>query len=76
VTELSHGLGIFWSTHPQSIGLFDYRSQPDKHLHVLYESAPALMALPMLEEVMTPAQIEEAKQLARKWKPKGQEEVL
>ncbi len=37
---------------------------------------PALMALPMLEEVMTPAQIEEAKQLARTWKSKGQEEVL
>ncbi len=37
---------------------------------------PALMALPMLEEVMTPAQIEKAKQLARKWNPKGQEEVL
>ena len=36
----------------------------------------ALMALPMLEEVMTPAQIETAKQLARKWKPKGEEEVL
>lgn len=37
---------------------------------------PALMALPMLEEVMTPAQIEAAKQLARKWKPKGEEEIL
>ena len=37
---------------------------------------PAMMTLSMLEEVMTPAQIEEAKQLARKWKPKGQEEVL
>jgi len=36
----------------------------------------AMMALPMLEEVMTPAQLEEAKQLAKKWKPKGQEEVL
>lgn len=37
---------------------------------------PAVMALPMLEEVMTPAQIEAAKQLARNWKPKGEEEIL
>ncbi len=36
----------------------------------------ALQALPMLEAVMTPAQIEEAKRLAREWKPKGSEEVL
>jgi len=36
LTELSHGLGIFWSTHPQSIGLFDYRSQPDKHYFIIY----------------------------------------
>lgn len=37
---------------------------------------PAIQALSMLEDVLTPAQIEEAKQLARKWKPKGREEVL
>lgn len=37
---------------------------------------PAIQALPMLEEVMTPAQIKEAKGLARKWKPKGTEKVL
>jgi hypothetical protein len=32
LAELSQGLGIFRSTHPQSIGLAGYRSQPDKHL--------------------------------------------
>ncbi len=37
---------------------------------------PAIQALSMLEEVLTPAQIEEAKRLAREWKPKGREEVL
>jgi uncharacterized protein len=37
---------------------------------------PAIQALSMLEEVLTPAQIEEAKALARAWKPKGPEAVL
>lgn len=37
---------------------------------------PAIQALSMLEEVLTPAQIEEAKRLAREWKPKGAEQVL
>jgi len=37
---------------------------------------PAIQALSMLEEVLTPAQIEEATRLAREWKPKGREKVL
>ena len=37
---------------------------------------PALEALSMLEHEMTPAQIEEAKALARAWRPKGPETVL
>ena len=37
---------------------------------------PAIQALPMLEEVMSPAQIQEAERLAREWKPKGPEQVL
>jgi len=37
---------------------------------------PAIQALTMLEEVLTPAQIDAAKRLAREWKPKGREEVL
>lgn len=37
---------------------------------------PAIQALPMLERVMTPAQIEEAKALAQAWRPKGPETVL
>lgn len=37
---------------------------------------PAIQAVGMLEEEMTPAQIEKAQALARKWKPKGPETVL
>ncbi len=37
---------------------------------------PAIQALSMLADVLTPAQIEEAKRLAREWKPKGAEQVL
>ena len=36
----------------------------------------AIQALAMLEKEMTSAQIEEAKRLAREWKPKGEEVVL
>ncbi len=36
----------------------------------------AIQALMILENEMTPAQIEEAKQLAKEWKPKGKESVL
>ena len=35
-----------------------------------------IQALMILENEMTPAQIEEAKQLAKDWKPKGKESVL
>ena len=37
---------------------------------------PALEALSMLEQEMTPAQIKEAQALARAWRPKGPETVL
>ena len=37
---------------------------------------PALEALSMLEQEMTPAQIEKAQALARAWRPKGPETVL
>ena len=37
---------------------------------------PALEALSMLEQEMTPAQVEEARALARAWRPKGPETVL
>lgn len=37
---------------------------------------PAIQALSMLERVMTPAQIQEAKALAAAWKSKGPETVL
>lgn len=37
---------------------------------------PAIQALAMLERVMTPAQIQEAKALAAAWKSKGPETVL
>ncbi|MGE0474378.1 MAG: tetratricopeptide repeat protein [Nitrospirales bacterium] len=37
---------------------------------------PALQAVSMLEQELTPAQIEEAKTMARKWKPRGEEVPL
>ena len=37
---------------------------------------PAIQALDILGNEMTPAQIEEAKRLARKWRPKGEEVTL
>lgn len=37
---------------------------------------PSIQALELLKEEMTPAQIEEAKNLARQWMPKGEETTL